>query len=435
MGWSWARAEAHLASLEPFGWRFGLERMRRLTSVLGMPQNRFASIHVVGTNGKSSVARASAALLGAAGMRAGAYLSPHAERWTERVAIGGREIEPPALAAAIERAAQAAEAVNRTLAGDDAVTQFELFTAAAFVALAAAGVEVAAVEAGLGGRLDATNTIPSRATVLTSVSLDHTDLLGESEEEIAAEKLAVLRDHTALVLGAVSPAVAALAERAARERSATLVRPDPPGAPSAPTGRSAPWAGPLAGRGECVRDDFALALAAARQLAGPIPDAAVRRVAAGLELPGVLELIGGDPPLVRDAAHNPGGAAALAAALGELSGGRPVVACLAVLEGKDAAGIARELAPALRAAVCTEVEPERLRGAGRPGARSLPAERLAGVCREAGIPAPSAVADPRRALEAARGRARAIGGVALVTGTHYLLPYAWTGTRAQTSSR
>lgn len=417
MSWSWAQAEAHLASLEPFGWRFGLERMRRLLSVLGMPQNRFASVHVVGTNGKSSVARAASALLEAGGMRAGAYLSPHLERWTERVLVGGREVEPAALAAAIERAAQAAEAVDRTLEEGDAVTQFELFTAAAFVALAAAGVEAAAIEAGLGGRLDATNTIPSRATVLTSVSLDHTELLGETEEEIAAEKLAVLRDHTALVLGAVSPRVGALAERVAAERSATLVRPGPPGTD-----------GPLAGRGECVRADFGLARSAAELLAGPLPDQATREVAERLELPGVLELSGDDPPLLRDAAHNPAGARALAEALPELVGDRPAVACLAVLEGKDAAGIARELAPAIGAAICTEVEPERLRGVGRPGTRCIAAAQLAQTCLQSGIAEAVAEPDPRRALDLVAERARQLDGIALLTGTHYLLPYGSRGT-------
>ena len=104
------------------------------------------------------------------------------------------------------------------------MTQFEAATAATFVALASARVEAAAIEAGLGGRLDATNTIPSRVTVLTSIGLDHTEWLGETELEIAAEKLAVLRDQTTLVLGRVSPEVEALAERTAAERGARLVR-------------------------------------------------------------------------------------------------------------------------------------------------------------------------------------------------------------------
>ena len=169
-----------------------------------MPQHRFASIHVVGTNGKSSVTRMTAALLEAHGVSAGRLRS----RRTPRAGPSGRwsaarRSAPAEFAAAVERVAEAAETVNRGLDEGEAVTQFEVATAAAFVALAAARVEAAVIEAGLGGRLDATNTIPSRVTVLTSVGLDHTEWLGETELEIAAEKLAVLRDHTTLVLGRV----------------------------------------------------------------------------------------------------------------------------------------------------------------------------------------------------------------------------------------
>ena len=190
--------------------------MHKLTTALGLPQHRFASIHVVGTNGKSSVTRMTAALLEAHGVRAGAFVSPHTARWSERTLIHGEEIDAAAWAEAVEQVARAAEGVNRTLEEGDAVTQFEAATAATFVALATARVEAAAIEAGLGGRLDATNTIPSRVTVLTSIGLDHTEWLGETELEIAAEKLAVLRDQTTLVLGGSRAEVAALAERTAR---------------------------------------------------------------------------------------------------------------------------------------------------------------------------------------------------------------------------
>src|SRR4029450_2433527 len=136
--------------------------IRRLTCGMGMPHDGFAPVHVVGTNGKSSVAQMTAALLDAHGMSAGAYLSPHVERWTERVQIRGDEIPPDDLAAAIERTAESIVAVNHALDEGDAVTQFEAVTAAAFPALAAAGVDVGVIEAGLGGRLDATNVIPSQ---------------------------------------------------------------------------------------------------------------------------------------------------------------------------------------------------------------------------------------------------------------------------------
>src|SRR5436190_9577962 len=125
MAWGYAEAEAYLASLEPLGMRFGLERIRRLVSALGMPQHRFASIHVVGTNGKSSVAEVTAALLEAHGVRAGVYLSPHIDRWSERVRIGGRAIAAGEFAQAVERVAQAVAVVERSLDEGESITQFE----------------------------------------------------------------------------------------------------------------------------------------------------------------------------------------------------------------------------------------------------------------------------------------------------------------------
>jgi dihydrofolate synthase / folylpolyglutamate synthase len=399
--------------------------MRRLASVLGMPQHRFASIHVVGTNGKSSVAEMAAALLEAHGVSAGAYLSPHVRRWSERVRMRGAESDPATYAAAVERAAEGAAVVDRTLDAGDALTQFEVSTAAAFLALAAARVEVGVIEAGLGGRLDATNVIPSRVTALTSLSLEHTELLGDTEETIAAEKLDVLRRHSTLVLGAVSPQVEAVAERVARERSATLVRADEDEAEPAL----------LRARGPYQRRNFAVARAAAAALLGRLDPDAERAVAKSIELPGRLEVLEGKPPLILDAAHNPGGARALAEALPAVSAGRPVFACLAILEGKDAEGIVAELAPSVAGAVCTEVPPRRLIGVGRPGARSIPANRLAAICAAAGFDLAEAVADPGDATDRTGELARERDGVALVTGTHYLLGYAWTGRHAPSSWR
>jgi len=307
-----------------------------------MPQHRFASIHVVGTNGKSSVAETAGALLEAHGRRTGVYLSPHTERWSERVRIGGSEIDAGQFAAAAERVAQSVEVVNRALEEGESVTQFEAATAIAFVALASAGVELGVIEAGLGGRLDATNVLPSRATALTSVGLEHTEWLGETEEQIAAEKLAVLRDHSALVLGRVGDRVGQLAERTAAERSARLIIADEPD----PELR-------LAVPGAYQRRNFAVATATAEVIIGELDPDRVEAVAARLELPGRVQLLKGAPPLILDAAHNPDGARALAEALPEVAGEAPVVACLAILADKDAAGVLAALAPSLDLAVCT----------------------------------------------------------------------------------
>ncbi len=412
-GWTAEDAERYLGSRTALGMRFGLERITRLVSVLGMPQHRFASIHVVGTNGKSSVAEITAALLEAHGTSAGAYVSPHDERWRERVRIRGSEIEPAAFAAAVERVAQAVETVERTLEPGESVTQFEADTAAAFVALAAAGVEVGVIEAGLGGRLDATNVLPSRVTVLTSVGLEHTEYLGDTEVEIAAEKLAVLRDHTTLVIGPVSGEVAELARRAAAAHSARVIDVlDLGGAVALPI--EAPY----------LRRNFAVALAATDALLGALDPERVADVAAALELHGRMEVVDGDPPAILDAAHNPAGAAALAEALPEVAGGRPVVACLAVLADKDAPALVDALAPVLAGLVATEIPAERLASAGRPGAQALETGALAAAARDAGIGWVEEAADPAAAIARARSVAHDQGGVLLVTGSHYLLRYA-----------
>src|SRR4029077_10193637 len=193
------RSDEILHRREVLGWKLGLERIRRLCTLLGMPQNRFASIHVVGTNGKTSVTRMTAALLEVHGVSTGAYLSPHIHSWRERVMIRGEPISEEVFTEALERAEESAQVADRAAGDEGPVTQYELLTAAAFVAFAAARVQYGVIEAGLGGRLDAPNVIPSKLTVLTSVGLDHTEWLGETVEEIAAEKLAVLRDHTTLV--------------------------------------------------------------------------------------------------------------------------------------------------------------------------------------------------------------------------------------------
>ncbi|HET6571710.1 MAG TPA: cyanophycin synthetase [Solirubrobacterales bacterium] len=392
-----------------------MERIYKLSTLLGLPQHRFASIHVVGTNGKSSVARMIAALLEAHGVPAGACVSPHTARWSERVLLHGEEIGADEFAAAVERAATAAETVNRTLEEGEAVTQFELATAAAFVALADARVKAAAIEAGLGGRLDATNTIPSKVAVLTSVGLDHTEWLGETEEQIAAEKLAVLRDQTTLVRGRVSPAVAELAERTARERGARLlVAPDDPGPEIE-----------LHATGAFQRRNFALARTAAEAFLGELDPDRVRAVAAAVEIPGRLERVSSDPPVFLDAAHNPDGARALAEALPDAAAGRPVVAVLAILADKDARAMAQALAPALAHAVCTQLPgadgPETEAGARFSARRrGFGAGGLAEMCREAGVEA-EAVEDFGVAVARGLELARELGGVLLVAGSHYAL--------------
>jgi dihydrofolate synthase/folylpolyglutamate synthase len=176
---------AWVASLSPWPEEFGLERMRELLARLGDPQERYPAIHVVGTNGKSTATRTIAALLRSEGLRAGAYTSPHVSGWHERL-----DCDPATFERAVARVRGSAEPLG--------ATQFEVLTAAALSEFAESGVDVAVVEAGLGGRLDATNVVDAEVVLLTNVSLEHTEVLGETVEEIAKEKLAVA--HAARVV-------------------------------------------------------------------------------------------------------------------------------------------------------------------------------------------------------------------------------------------
>lgn len=408
--------EQHLNSLEPIGWKLGLERMNLLCDELGRPQDRFGTIHVVGTNGKSSVTRMAAALLGAHGLKAGCVTSPHLSHWSERVLVDGKELAPGAFANSVARTAEAAARVDARLEPGDAVTQFELSVAAGFLALAEAGVEVAAIEAGLGGRLDATNSIASSVTALTSIGLDHTEWLGETELEIAGEKLAVLRTGTTLVVGALPDEVGQLARETAVARDCRLVEAAPE------SGRTVE----LAVRGGFQRMNFAVAVAAVESYLDATGDpdrldaAEVRRAALAVRVPGRLEQLGTDPPLFVDVAHNRQGAAALAAALPEVAGDRPVTALIALLTDKDSDGILAELAPALDSAVFTSLPPAALANAGRPGASTRSAGELEAIATRLGLAARVAT-DASSGLARAKGLAAQGDGVVLIAGSHFLL--------------
>jgi dihydrofolate synthase/folylpolyglutamate synthase len=402
-GFGFKEAEDYLLGLELFGMRFGLDRMHKLMTVLGMPQRRFASIHVVGSNGKSSTVRMIAAILERHGLRTGSYTSPHLRTFAERVEVGERPLPEPAFAAAVARAARAAELVNRTLPEDDEVTQFEALTAAAYHALASSGVEVAVIEAGLGGRYDATNVIPSKVQVLTSVGLEHTRWLGPTIEDIAREKLDVVRDHATLVTGPLPDEAAVVAREVVAARHATHVE------------VTEPWRGPLGPRGEFQRWNFALAAAAADAfLAEPV---ALERAAAEVRVPGRLEQIADAPLTLIDSAHNPDGARALRESLE----GERFTGVVAILDDKDAAAMLKELLPLFDRVVFTK----------SANPRSLPPATLQSLCSQLSGPPSEVVPDPKRALE----RAQQLGAPVLATGSIYLIADLVTerqGARAST---
>ncbi|HEY2604240.1 MAG TPA: cyanophycin synthetase [Thermoleophilaceae bacterium] len=406
------QAEEYLLDLELFGMRFGLDRMHKLMTALGMPQRRFASIHVVGTNGKSSTVRFIAGILERHGIRTGSYTSPHLASFTERVEIGEQPVSGSDFAAAVARAAHAAELVNRTQEEGDSVTQFEALTAAAYHELARRGVEVAVIEAGLGGRYDATNVIPSKVQVLTGIGLEHTRWLGPTITDIAEEKLAVVRDHAVLVAGELDPEAEAVAARVAAERHARRVQPDPEGGYE------------LAARGSFQRANFALARAAAGALIGELDEDAVRRAAAEVRVSGRMQVVAEEPLTVLDGAHNPAGAEAVAEALPELFGERRVVGVLGVLDDKDAVGMLRALLPRLDHVVFTR--------SGNP--RSLSPGTLESLASKLdGSPPSESVAYPRQALARAQDLAGPYGAV-IATGSIYLIADLVRGERAARAS-
>jgi dihydrofolate synthase / folylpolyglutamate synthase len=391
-------AERYLLGLELFGMRFGLDRMHRLMTVLGHPERAFDAIHVVGTNGKSSTVRMIAAILERHGLRTGAYLSPHLVDFWERIRVGDHDLDADAFAAAVQRAAGAAAKVDRTLSEGDRVTQFEALTAAAYAELAAQGIDVAVVEAGLGGRYDATSVIDSRVQVLTNVGLEHQRWLGPTLRDIAREKLAVVRPGGALVCGDLAPEVEDEARAAAHAAGARLV--------FAPADAGVPVAAP----GAFQRRNFALARAAAEAYLGELDDASVRAAAAAVQVPGRLQVVSREPLTLVDGAHNPSGMQALVEALPEVVGDRPLVAAVGVLDDKDAAAMLRVLLPACRAVVFTRAR----------NPRAYPPATLQSLARQLGFSSTVTTTSPADALRRARELAGDEGAV-LATGSIYLV--------------
>ncbi|MGH2851526.1 MAG: bifunctional folylpolyglutamate synthase/dihydrofolate synthase, partial [Solirubrobacteraceae bacterium] len=314
--------------------------------------------------------------------------------------IAGAEIAPERFADAIARTIHAADMVDRTASPDgDVVTQFELLAAAALCEFEQAGVEVAVVEAGLGGRYDATNVVDSRVAVLTNVGLEHTRYLGPTVRHIAVEKLDVVRPGATLVLGAgLEPDALEVAEAVAGERGATLVRAE------------AQLDVELVAAGAYQRHNFATATAAASAFLGrPQDPGTIRAAGAAVTVPGRFDVHPGSPVVLFDVAHNDGGIEALAESLPSFVAGRRLVAVVSILDDKDAAGMLRRLLRECDALVCT----------GCTSPRALPGATLASLVGQLGGSA-SAVRDPHVALERARELAGP-DGVVLATGSIYLI--------------
>jgi dihydrofolate synthase / folylpolyglutamate synthase len=354
-----AENRAWLESLSPWPEEFGLERMHALLSMLGDPQVAFPAVHVVGTNGKTTTTRLLETLLAGGGLTVGSYTSPHVLGWAERIRVGGAEAD---LEHALGRVRAPAERVG--------ATQFEVLTAAALAEFAVVGVDAAVVEAGLGGRHDATNVLEAGVVVLTNVGLEHTDVLGETREAIAAEKLAVTTPGATVVLG--EPEWEAAARAAGAE--SVLV----------------------------ASSNLGLAIAAAESFLGSQVDPSV---AADVQVPGRVEHVSEEPLEIWDGAHNLAGVGWLLARLPT----RRYVVVASILEDKDADGMLAALSALGDRFVATT--------SGNP--RALPAEELAARARRT-FAHVDVAASPAEALKVGRDAAED-GDALLVTGSLYLL--------------
>ena len=430
---TYAEALAALESRGRFGIRLGLSRTRALLAGLGHPERTFRGALVAGTNGKGSVLAMAGSALSAAGYNVGQTPKPHLVTYRERLQIGGVPVDPDTFAKLAAKVLAISDRVARRF-GDP--TEFELLTAITFLWFAESGIDLAVVEVGLGGRLDATHAWDGGVAAVTNVTLDHMDRLGATVEAIAGEKAAIIMRGDLAVTGAWGPALDVIERRVRRVAAPLIVAPPAPllgtdrDGIEVELGRLGRVRVGLRGRHQAANAAVADAVLDALEAAGiarVLPEA--RRAGyAAVRWPGRMELVeAAGREILLDGAHNPAGAAALAAALDELAPflrpGRPALV-LAIMADKDVDGVLRALAGSrlLREArvICTSP----------PGGRALPAERLAARWGAlVGRPA-EAISEPAAALDSAlsggRGSATGFarnrgGGPVVVAGSLYLV--------------
>ena len=334
-----------------------LSRVERLLAAEGNPHRRFPAMHIAGTKGKGSTGAMCEACLRAAGLRTGFYISPHLHTFRERIQVDGRKIAREEVAALVEQ-------VRPTIAHTSGVTYFEAITAIAFLHFARSEVDVAVVEVGLGGRLDATNVLTPEVSVITSLSLEHTYLLGNTLGEIAYEKAGIIKPGIPAISAPQRAEAIKVLETVSQERGAPLVEvgrdwdydPGPQdldgqaftvrrinGGNSELDGKY--WT-PLLGRHQLENATSCIAaLDIMRQRGFDVPAGAVREGLRNVHWPGRLEVLSREPLVVVDGAHNPYSAQVLRQALEDLFPGQRWVLIFGASADKDVAGMLQVLLP------------------------------------------------------------------------------------------
>lgn len=361
-----------------------LDRIEAFVELLGEPQRAYPVIHLTGTNGKTSTARMIETLIRGLGLRTGRFTSPHLESMTERIVIDGEALDDEQFVRAFNDVAPYTHLVDAE--HDHPLSFFETVVGMAFAAFADAPVDVAVVEVGMGGAWDATNVADGKVAVLTPVSLDHQQYLGESAAEIAREKVGIIKPGATVITAVQDEAVAAQIVARAAEVGAILAReglefgvrsrvPAVGGQMLSLQGLRGTYDEvflPLYGAHQA--QNAALALAAVEAFVGgedALAEEVVREAFAEVTSPGRLEVVRRSPTIVLDAAHNPHGAAALVDALEDSFVFSPLIGVVGVMADKDYEGMLAVLEPMFAHIVCTQNSTE----------RALPAHELAEVAR------------------------------------------------------
>jgi dihydrofolate synthase/folylpolyglutamate synthase len=360
---TYSSAVAYLYRLQKHGIKLGLETMTTLTACLGMPQNRYRTVHIAGTNGKGSTAAMAAAMLQTAGYRVGLYTSPHLVDFRERIRVNGEMIPE-------SRVAQLTEQLQALSQPELSPTFFEYTTAMAFQYFADTAVDVAVLEVGLGGRFDATNVVTPMACAITTIALDHQAYLGSTLSSIAFEKAGIIKPGVPVVLGRLDDDAWRTIEQVARERQAPVFRIGEHFHTEGEESQQFSYGGVgmrydgltcvLAGRHQLDNAACALALLEAAAPQGiVITSEAARTGLQAVNWAGRLEVVDRRPTILLDGAHNPAAATALADFLtcaDRLHPSRPVILVLGMMRDKDHRGFVEPLRSLVDEVVLTQAD-------------------------------------------------------------------------------